>query len=451
MSNFQLTKINKRAGSIIDGSYQYFIEIELNKILKNFNENNFDCIKNILPIDLSDMLKSLGDEKFQLICNSQTYEIFNNNADFFEYAKILKLHDLSADKIKKFLINCAIQYIKEKPQINNDYKLFVEEQFTEYISYSYVIILCKGNFNEQPELIFANKLDNLFNLDNLILNEFTDFSLIQSENGTFLLKNGASITYLAEYRPDAIYTELKYGSIDLYLWLIDSDDIKLIWKNNDEINYLYSAAIDKGSLSDLKLIFSYIPIEKYSHLINYLIQCQNENKFDFILYLLNRESIGLKDLLIQLNIENVAPLLSLINNKDQFISTLRGANLKKYINIKLKNKNFLLLKENLKWIIASAEDFDSINNPKYIGEICNYGLGELPNTTKLAWKIDPDYQGNGYMKELLSQYINAIQPNESGFEVIILNDNLPSIKLALAVGFIKSKERDRFSQFLLKK
>lgn len=61
--------------------------------------------------------------------------------------------------------------------------------------------------------------------------------------------------------------------------------------------------------------------------------------------------------------------------------------------------------------------------------------GSLENVTNLGWQIDIEYRGQGIMKEFLSYYFSEVTTNEQGFAVVIMKENIASLKLALGAGF----------------
>jgi RimJ/RimL family protein N-acetyltransferase len=107
------------------------------------------------------------------------------------------------------------------------------------------------------------------------------------------------------------------------------------------------------------------------------------------------------------------------------------------------NSVFLCIKKN------HDTEINSINCQD-IGLIWDAGLGLLDNTTKLAWKIDENYQGQGLTSLALKQYLKVAKPDSAGFEVYIQKHNKSSFFLAIKNGFKIEMENETAYTLLLK-
>jgi RimJ/RimL family protein N-acetyltransferase len=73
--------------------------------------------------------------------------------------------------------------------------------------------------------------------------------------------------------------------------------------------------------------------------------------------------------------------------------------------------------------------------PQRIGYIGIGDSGSMNNCTDLSWSMKKDYRNVGIMKAALKLYVEKAPRAENGFCAKILKENIPSLKLARAVGF----------------
>ena len=109
----------------------------------------------------------------------------------------------------------------------------------------------------------------------------------------------------------------------------------------------------------------------------------------------------------------------------------------------------LLFKQNHFWDICLKNQVDSDGYPERIGQIKAMGAGDLSDSTKLAWKINEDYRGQGIMKLALKIFLEQCSSGKI-YEVQIKKENVASLNLAKSAGFSVYKEDDD-CEFLVKR